>query len=157
MVALDTQLPNGCFGHSATQSKHRGVKQQYLSGRPSIHRRLRPHGCWFRPPPNSTYFAGRLPTTWQSSYRWRSTSNTFYPAGRTGTDDLSRRLTLFTGADPSTDGYFARSTALAIFVTISPQQVTTRAAALYAGGFYNREHFVATSPAQTGGVHSPSL
>ena len=27
----------------------------------------------------------------------------FYPAGRMGTDDLSRRLTLFTGADPSSD------------------------------------------------------
>ena len=33
--------------------------------------------------------------------RWRSTSNTFYSAGRTGTDGLSLRLTLFTGADPS--------------------------------------------------------
>ena len=28
-------------------------------------------------------------------------SNTFYPAGRTGTDGLSRHMTLFTGADPS--------------------------------------------------------
>ena len=45
------------------------------------------------------------------------------------------------GADPSTDGYLARSTALAIFVKISQQQVTTRGAALYAGGFYTRGEF----------------
>ena len=49
------------------------------------------------------------------------------------------------GGDPSIHRYLARSTGLAIFVTISPTQVTTRGAALYADGFYTRERFVATS------------
>ena len=68
--------------------------------------------------------AQQLPCPW---YWWRSTSNTFYPAGRTGTDDLSRRLRLFTGADPSTDRYFARSIGLAI----DPQQVTPIQVAIF--------------------------
>ena len=57
MLALDTQLPNACVGHSAILFTRRIVEQYPRSGRTPIH---------FRPPPNSTYFAGRLPTTWRS-------------------------------------------------------------------------------------------
>ena len=41
------------------------------------------------------------------------------------------------------------SNGVAICVAISPTQVTTRGAALYADGFYTRERFVATSTNET--------
>ena len=100
-----------------SQLKHRGVQQQYLSGRPSIHRRLRLHGCWFRPTSNYTCFGFRLPTIVPtSSVKPIQVAGILpfvtqiHPAYSGANDRVGSRiptrwtgLTLFTGADPSSD------------------------------------------------------